>query len=422
MFMKKVLIIFCILISIVLCSCNIKEHSNVDNSTYNFETDMQYYYRYQSYVNPITASSNGYYIVGEHNIVLYVDKKTMDVAPLCNKANCKHDDPDTCNAYIINELMSYSPETSSTKNLIQYYKGNIYVVDFQYNSSTDNYEAFLCKYDLDGTNYQIVSSTLTNFNLLSDWFIHRGYLYYTSENEIYRLLLDNSNNKVEKILKIENHIKGARCIMNLLAYGNYMYFLTLEETNEETQMKYHSLDLQNLKQKEMIYEGKEIVYCCGFVKNKVIFMLQGNNSNNSEISYNNYYIADLDLKNGKKLTTQKWGYNLSTDGKYYYTDNAAKLDDNKKSDENIGQIITIYNLDMEIVDSFIFPYNKIYTFLGAQDRDNFFVFLLDKNKNYNLYFIDKSNIGTFKGREAKISKLCKLKWTDKTSENIIAMN
>ena len=85
-------------------------------------------------------------------------------------------------------------------------------------------------------------------------------------------------------------------------------------------------------------------------------------------------------------------------------------------------MITIYNLDMEIVDSFIFPYNKIYTFLGAQDRDNFFVFLLDKNKNYNLYFIDKSNIGTFKGREAKISKLSKLKWTDMTSENIIAMN
>jgi hypothetical protein len=303
------------------------------------------------------------------------------------------------------------------ENAIQYYDGNLYAIDFEYNNDRECYEPFLVKYDLDGTKYTKVTNNLKGVSGLVDWFIHRGYFYYVTDHQICRISMDSPKSDSETVYELKSYLEETNNISELNAYGDYIYFTANTDVDTETEnykIKRLSVNVNDLENKETTYENSN-VRVKTFYNGKAVFM--SSNSTSTD-----YYLADLNMENPSLLTTQKLGYMLSSDGKYLYVDNGNKLlssSSSSKKDKYLGQTITVYDGNMNEVDSFVFPSKTVYHYLDGQDEDNFLVFMADDEDSYTLSYISKSKIGSFKGKSAELTELCKLNWAENTSDNYI---
>lgn len=402
-------VLLVLLILQIMCSCGNENVTTDSSNTYNFETDMQYYYRDFSSVLPTTVTPDGYYSVGFKGIVIYIDKKTMKGTPLCNKPNCKHDDPDTCNAYIVDySNVGLSVGDSSTETIIQYYKGKLYVMGSEYDSTADKAEDVLLSYNLDGTGKTTVTSPIISEDRCrSNWFIHRDYLYYISYSGIYRVPMTSPKEKAEKIFEVSDYQEGMANISSCAAYGDYIYFETYGQSDI---LQYFMIDTKTLETKELFINGKK-ARITGFLNGMAISYTMGNNEWE-------FYTSDLSFKENKLLSVEEVSYLMQSDGKYIYGDNIY-LDDclNGKAEQEIK----IFDLKMKEIDSFVFPSDVPYDCLYAQDESCFFVVLPDDNEDYYIYYIDKNKIGTWNGSKAELNKVVKLKWASANLSDDIIM-
>ena len=130
--------------AISLTSCNTDDTPKTTNSSFNYETDMQYMYYAGTYA-PMTKSDTGYYYVGGHNMIIYVDNKSQKATPLCSKHNCLYSDPDACDAYF--ELSSDVFAGSAIGVPIQYYEGNLYMLTKELSNDGMECYSYLTKTD-----------------------------------------------------------------------------------------------------------------------------------------------------------------------------------------------------------------------------------------------------------------------------------
>ena len=167
--MKKVIII---LIMLAMCctlgACRSDEERNTGipdvplfSADFNFETDNQYYLG----STKIAEGPEAYYFfVGYY--LYYADKDTLDAYPLCNRADCLHDQETNydrrqeCNAYIM------LPES------ISYYNGKLYVINTEV--AEIEFVTSIKKFSLDGV-YEGEVGTLETLNSVIQ---HKGKLYY----------------------------------------------------------------------------------------------------------------------------------------------------------------------------------------------------------------------------------------------------
>lgn len=212
-------------------SCNTDETQKTTNTSFNYETDMQYMYYAGTYA-PITKSDTGYYYVGGHDMVIYVDKESQKATPLCSKPNCLHTSDKDCDAYFFQLATTVDLSLGTYSVPIQYYKGNLYMVTIEWTSDGIP-NCYLIKTDKAGKNREKITNELDFAT--KNWMIHRGYFYYATDYAVKRIPLDKPKSEPEVILTIDKdktYEGNYNAFSKLIAYGDYVY-VDVTETDVE---------------------------------------------------------------------------------------------------------------------------------------------------------------------------------------------
>lgn len=413
---KSVCVLFSILmvLACLLSGCD----KGSDEFSMDYSTDMQIMYLCGggSISVPMTKSDTGYYYVGEYSkskrVLIYIDKESKKATPLCSKPNCMHDDVEVCDAYIqFSENVMIDTIFGAAGNLIQYYDGNLYILCGEYDESYINYNSYIMKMNLDGSNREKVTD---NFDFaVMRWCIHRGYLYYLTDSSLMRIPMNSLKSEPEVLYESKYYIEdGQNTFEYLFAYKNYIYFLVDEkddEGNGDGKLSF-CINLDTMKKSDIKIDG-EVAGVKAFSGDKVIFNIGNADSKTVEI-------ADLDGSNGHVLFTQDVNskQSFTFDGTYYYFDNKSKAAKN----EGVEQVITVTNSNLEQIDTFRLPQIdlKVYNFFAPQDEDFFIFECFNENDEHVIVMADKSQIGSINGEVIQYTELCKLKWATKNSNGI----
>lgn len=368
------------------------------NSTFNYETDMQYIYCSAGTCAALTKTDTGYYYVGDHDILIYIDKESKKATPLCSKPNCLHEDPDICDAYL-----NLAGTTSGLK--IQYYKGSLYFIEQEISKDLTSSKIYLTKMDKDGKNRQRLTNDL-KFGIC-EWMIHRGYFYYATDSSIMRLSMDDLKAEPEVLFKLkENEYfkDDTNTFRWLMAYGDYAYFNVSVYDMEQEVLKgfsYYVIDTNSKKVKE-IKDNDGTVCWDTFAGDKLIYYVCDESGKNIK-----YYSSDLSGDSPQPLTGEMFKtYHNVFDGKYYYHSDSAETPKNGKQ-----QVVQVYDQKGSKVDSFMFSDKTgVAKTCLPQDNEYYITVLQDENGDNALYMADKSQIGSMNGGVLKFTKLCKDRW------------
>ncbi|MDE6421145.1 MAG: DUF5050 domain-containing protein [Lachnospiraceae bacterium] len=170
----------------------------------------------------IAESANGYYFwerISEDQYyprLMFMDKESGVIVPLCNKPNCMHEGKE-CNAYYPKVGLG---EDGISKYYLQYYKENLYAVGL----SADNYVS-LFRIKEDGTEWEICTKLYrSDYDSTMKWLapdilIQDGYVYYIDNKQnnmkLERRPIDGGNAEVvfeedsdadyNKVYRMEGH-------------------------------------------------------------------------------------------------------------------------------------------------------------------------------------------------------------------------
>lgn len=165
----------------------------------------------------------------------YIDKKTGKVTIVCGKPDCDHKDDNACNAAI---------------PCVYLLKGGdrLYFVDDTY---TDDGEAIKEVKSVNGDATGLKTEQKLKFNEFSasqssydDGIYHRGYIYYVSDDIIYRVKPDADKDAAEIVWSPENpgetQLVDGGLVYNpnwihymLWADGDFLYFMTKMQDEDE---------------------------------------------------------------------------------------------------------------------------------------------------------------------------------------------
>ena len=413
--MKKILSILMICL-IFLCSCSDKNEGTVIvDEQYNIETDMQYYYRTcaGNYMQAITASETGYYYSDSRGKVFYIDRESHKAAPVCDKVNCDHTNRNECNAFLVRDLM-FRPNETYPGTALQYYEGKIYYIDDRYDDMKMEAKYYLAKCDPDGRNIEKVTDNLKRQEGATDWFLHRGYLYFVTCKTIYRLPLSNTEQEPEILFELgEGYNEHVNNIWNYSKiYDNALYFsyspAGTKGTESDLDGYWGKIDLDTKEITKLEYEGK-VVEPVTFVNKKMYFEIL-----DKKKRVWNIYVSDLDLSNVQEIGEHNTGTLFYTDGNYIYldTEDAVVMSGAPNPDVYKDQTITIYDMKMKNeIDSFKLPSVTPVERASMQDKNCFIFNITGKGEDAvsKLYYLDKSKIGTFNGDYPEMTELCEVK-------------
>ena len=385
------------------------ESANKDKtSDFNYATDMQYIYYGGNFNAPITKSDTGYYYVGSDSIIIYVDKESLTATPLCFEPNCLHDNPTECNAYFnIAELLDADYAAGGISTVLQYYNGKLYMVCGEYDKSHIEYNTYLMRCDADGSNREQVTDYFDK--PFTQWFIHRGYFYYTDDKSILRVPIDSPKSEPEAIFTLENYEEnGLDPIQRSFAYGDYMYFYAHEyEDGKNSDMYQVCLNLKTLESKKMVYEGMSMPVLTAY-GNTVIYQYAEHTKNKVT-----YYKSPLDCSEKNEFFVDEFNnrINLTSDGNYMYLDN-CHLKYASPDSEDFEQVITVRDFDNNEIDTFKLPQEKgdSFNYFTAQDDEYFLLEKMNEKNERILCIADKSQIGSLNGKTIECTELCKLDW------------
>jgi hypothetical protein len=396
--MRKVFLIPLLILAVLLCSCTQSSTNTQSDETYNFETDMQYYYNNISNSKlDCTESDKGYYYLGSNGIILYIDKKSMKGIPLCNRVNCLHNDPDVCDAY------GYGS--------IQYYDGYLYADTSEYNSEKMSDISYIFRINEDGTGKEKITD---GFNeTLLEWFIHRGYIYYLTNTGLYSMPIASPKSEPKIIIDFNELGYENVNIDKFIAYTNYVYvsvsaLLDNESSDDNNFTQLFAYNIESEKYNEIDLNGATPSIATFINGNLITYEAVKNDDD----SYNTiYYTSDLNGNNKEKFVEYPAGNYLYSDEKYVYVDDGAYLNfsENNSEENNFEQTIKVYDLKMNEVDSFILPFDS-WIDMCAQGTEHFLISSATEDGNLELYYIDKNKISQYKGTTAEKNDICSLDW------------
>jgi hypothetical protein len=212
----------------------------------------------------MAESETGYYFFsGMMNCFLfYMDKTTMKSVVLCNKPDCLHynesnnEQISKCNAFFVYANAS-----------ITYYNSHIYLFDnaneTRYDKVTSNLVSLgwsLYQVSNDGTKRQKIFTILEKPSSLM---IHRGYIYYSTNDygsaaslndsavsicKIYRISLSNLDQSPELIYTYSGYNAD---VFKLVGYQNYIYFLCIDYPKSSSEVADNLLMSYNITNKEI---------------------------------------------------------------------------------------------------------------------------------------------------------------------------
>ncbi|MBQ9885962.1 MAG: hypothetical protein IJM37_03765 [Lachnospiraceae bacterium] len=350
---------------------NLEEYS----LDYVFKTDDQP----QTIYSTITEGEEGFYYFSCNyeddsksliNRIMFFDKKNKKAVPLCNIADCLHKD-ENCNACFID-----SEEISYHLFRLKYNDGFIYT-----NASNSKGDSLLIKISEDGSireQSNIMLKTDSNLEkeidsiLIPDFIIHRGYEYFLDgtpySEEIFRCKV--GSDKVDVVY--ENTGNGAN-VYRLKGYGDYLFFQSMNFTNEDYTEYNAGLFAMNVNNGELTLVKKDVVrnYC---IQDNILYYFYKDG------------ICSYDLISGETRTVVK---NFGDDGFDLFVEK-DKIYAVDGSNERIcvfnlkGEQIETYDLevlDMDFVDKIVIIDG--YCFIRCVDSsgEHFFYMISDDKES-----------------------------------------
>ena len=178
-------------------------------------------------------TDTGYYV--GYGYLYYIDKETMKMTIVCGKPECDHTDTDTCNAYILADSLL----TVGDK---------IYYTNLTFSNGQG--EKLVQAVKLDATDRETVQElkfkeTSSSSSSYDKAICHRGYIYYVSDDILYRVALGGKKDSAEAIWGPENagttQSHGGLVDFNpnairytLWAEGDALYFMANVQTPDGT--------------------------------------------------------------------------------------------------------------------------------------------------------------------------------------------
>ena len=178
-------------------------------------------------------TDTGFYFV--YGPLYYIDKETMKATVVCGKPDCDHTDPNICNALTLADYLL----TGGDK---------IYYVNLTYSNGQS--EKLVQAVKFDATDRETVQELKYNETSSSQSsrdraICHRGYIYYISDDILYRVALGGKKDSAEAIWSPENagttQSHGGLVDINpnairytLWAEGDTLYFMANVQTTDGT--------------------------------------------------------------------------------------------------------------------------------------------------------------------------------------------
>lgn len=424
---KKIIItafIFSLIINITACSesdLNREFESDkvsISDTIYNYETDWQYTFRGSISPLGVVYTPKGYYITRYANgVVEFIDNSRPVYTPLCGKINCNHINREFCNAYLTENTCG-EEDGSCNYQALQYYNNKLYFLTYPDGFMTMDVRIMLSCSDIDGKNIKNITEIKSNLGFV-DWAIHRGYVYCFTDHKLERFSL-NDPEKKEVIMEVDKYSIGSNMFFTKFFYGDYLYVnyrLPIEKEEISYKEYFSIIDLNTKKVEDFEYEEKCPMITAA-ANGKLYFFLMAEGKEVPILV--KYYTCNLDFSDINELITVKPGEFLLSDSKYLYFNNGNNIygetvrELRKKEEGYCGQTITVYDFDMNEVDSFVLPCEKPTLCVNGCDPNRFIFFLHNNEKEdaaenerefFDMYLFDKSKIGTYNGGIAELTKV-----------------
>lgn len=417
--MKKLIsaiLLICILsgVACAFSSCG-EQPLEIDYSDKYIENqDYQYMYADGFGHSSFQKSDNGYY-AAVNNFIFYIDGKTMNATPLCNKSNCLHDretDEEKlkeCNAYLPNYA-------EYTRNSIQLYNSKIYFLQLDSADSAEDVDKYLF-YEMDtesGSRKLLLTYTDGKVKF---WAVHRGYIYFKADNYIssdnsgelkaqngtgfnkmFRLKLGESSPEVIYDFEKTDGIYNLQLSNSFTVYGNHIYIGYSGYKNEEAYNKVISAD-------EKDFESVALDVLCGYLhiditNDETSIILDGSEENskvfncfyNGNLCYsqnNSVYVSELNGSNSELLADNINGIFLS-DGKRNYT-SIFDIDDTGQDVQSVMMLDDKFKNKSVCTMPDNFFVQGIVQMMCPYD-DNYIWGFAENNGSTDIVYIDKSQL------------------------------
>ncbi len=140
----------------------------------------------------LVETDTGYYVV--YGLLYYIEKASMRATILCAKPDCDHTDPEICNAITLADYLLAGRDKI-------YYVNTIF--------STGESEKLIQSVKPDATDRETVqelkfNETSSSQSSYDRAIYHRGYIYYVSDDIVYRVKLGGEKDSAEVIWSPEN--------------------------------------------------------------------------------------------------------------------------------------------------------------------------------------------------------------------------
>lgn len=413
--MKKLGVLMGVLLLFIVggTGCSSKQEFSEE---YDPNTDYQYTYVDTFDGNRKVQYGNGGEYIWYNDFIYFYNEESKALNPLCNKVNCLHDhemDEDRlkeCNAYT-------GMQSGDNYVAISYYDDNVYFVK-------------------DGTLYRISQNgskkdaiyTLEDEVPIYAWIIHRGVLYYDTQ-EYYspdgekvctkvsfkRIELSShmSEKKAETIFESDESV-SVLTLSSLRAYKNVLYFKVIARDNnkssdgtEDGWVKalnnsyfYYNLETKELNEIE-IPDGygeyadiSEII----FLNEKVLIRICDETLEQEykfPVLYANYDMSNMaiwmeELEQGKSIQVNGDKVVISdADIQYFEKENKNSIH------------VSVYDTNAKCIDTFIYPLNNMGNLCGSGVNGELLE-IIDDDSNWYIYGFNLNSIGNYNGKEVKL--------------------
>ena len=366
--MQKIAAVFCaaILLAVLCAACKAKELPD----TYVEGSDYQYMQMEDGLRFTLTRAQGGkgmYFLHGDY--IYFLDKETNTILPLCNKADCLHDQETDSEKYVYcNACMLPSNGFPTGELGISYCNGVLYCLDRGFGSRSP----ILYRISEDGSNREEIYEW-ENCQV-NEWLIHRNVLYYTKR------IYENTDGKVKEsyqicALSLTDSAKKEKVVFTAdadlevvtlgkpTAYGNHLYFQIVayipaeEEITDDNFLEYLyyktfeynivSGQISELLLPDML--SSEYVSGVVFWDDKLLF--DSFDFAADDTASSDWYIAKLDGSNPEIFMTDIPKYSMFTsDGEYLYLTNAHTVSRGKEDEDDL--LYEVYDQDLEKIDTF----------------------------------------------------------------------
>lgn len=417
--MKKLIsaiLLICILsgVACAFSSCG-EQPLEIDYSDKYIENqDYQYMYADGFGHSSFQKSDNGYY-AAVNNFIFYIDGKTMNATPLCNKSNCLHDRE--TDEEKLKECNAYLPDYAEyTRNSIQLYNSKIYFLQLDSADSAEDVDKYLF-YEMDtesGSRKLLLTYTDGKVKF---WAVHRGYIYFKADNYIssdnsgelkaqngtgfnkmFRLKLGESSPEVIYDFEKTDGIYNLQLSNSFTVYGNHIYIGYSGYKNEEAYNKVISAD-------EKDFESVALDVLCGYLhiditNDETSIILDGSEENskvfncfyNGNLCYsqnNSVYVSELNGSNSELLADNINGIFLS-DGKRNYT-SIFDIDDTGQDVQSVMMLDDKFKNKSVCTMPDNFFVQGIVQMMCPYD-DNYIWGFAENNGSTDIVYIDKSQL------------------------------